>query len=82
MSRLLKNRRLSSNMHHSSKSTTAIEAPSDAERRAFLGAIPPRLFGKRYLFAWHCLAREFILCETTEHVEDGHAFDAEVVPFN
>jgi hypothetical protein len=80
MSRPLKNRRLSSSMYQ--PSTKATEAPSDAERRVFLDAIPARLFGERYLFAWHCAARQFILCETTEHVEDGHAFGAEVVPFN
>lgn len=61
-----------------SKSTKATEPPTDAERAAFLGAIPPRIFGERYFFAWHGGVKG----ETTEHVENGHAFTAHLLPFN
>lgn len=82
MSRPLKNRRLAKHMPNPSKSTKVIEEPSDEERRAFLDAIPARLFGTQYLFAWNCVMQEYLLVETIERVVDGHSFEAEIVPFN
>lgn len=65
-----------------SKSTKATEPPTEQDRAAFLAAIPPRIFGERHFFAWHGGVQQFVLCETTELVEDGRAFAAYLLPFN
>lgn len=67
---------------HQSRATKASDAPTDEERAAFLDAIPPRIFGERYVFAWNCSMHEYLLVQTTEYVTDGSVFHAHVLPFN